>query len=115
MVEAVARHGYRRDDPARAGRARRRLEDHLLRALREQAGVLPRHLRRDHRPGHRPGRQPPIREDGDFRERLVAGADGRSWTSWSSEPAAAKLAAVESLTLGRRASRTANAARRLRS
>ncbi len=47
----------RGDDAARAGEPRRRLQEHLLPALREQAGLLPRDLRRDLRPGLAPRRR----------------------------------------------------------
>ena len=57
-----------RHHAARAGRARRGLEEHLLRTLREQAGLLPLDLRRHHprgraadgrglRPAQRPARE----------------------------------------------------------
>ena len=57
MVEAVARFGYAGTTLRELVRHRRGLQVDLLRALREQAGLLPGHLRDDRRPGLRAGRR----------------------------------------------------------
>ena len=61
--------------------------------------MLPGHLRRRSSPRSPSGSDAAYREEGDFRERLVA-ALTVFMELVVSEPAAARLAAVESLTLG---------------